>query len=237
MGLVQVQVWSDWHDGVGVEHGVRREVVRLDVPHVDAVSHPRGLVHVLDVVPQVWVLVDELFVRLEVHHVHLVEPHQSREQPHVRLRQDISRDVPLPTQDLLALVQAPEQFGHRGVVRTLGRREPALVHAVVDAVVHPLVDLVDGGPQLHRVEVQRLVPRDVVKLGVEVADDLAALVAHDRVSLLTPQDGHGEPGALGGAVHRPVVQVSNEDASEKIVGSARVTGPPGERADTGRPGD
>jgi len=36
--------------------------------------------------------------------------------------------------------------------------EAALVHAVVDAVVHPLVHLVDGAAQVQRVQVQLRLP-------------------------------------------------------------------------------
>jgi hypothetical protein len=41
-------------------------------PHVDAVPHSRGLVHVAHVVGDVGVLADALLVRLEVDDVHLV---------------------------------------------------------------------------------------------------------------------------------------------------------------------
>mmetsp|Transcript_8982 Transcript_8982/g.39525 ORF Transcript_8982/g.39525 Transcript_8982/m.39525 type:complete len:307 (-) Transcript_8982:74-994(-) len=180
---------------------------------------------------------DELLVRLEVHHVHLVEPHERREKPDVRLGQHVAGYVPLLTQNIFAPVQTAEQFGHRGVVRPLRRRESALVHAVVDAVVHPLIDLVDGGPERLGVQVQLLVRGDCVELRVEVADDLAALVAHDRVRLLVPQDGHREPRANRRATHSPVVHIADESAAEERIRGARVRRSAGERTRARGPGD
>ena len=66
--------------------------------------------------------------------------------------------------------------------------ESALVDAIVDGVVDQFIDLVDGGPEVRRVEVQPGVPGDVVELGVEHPDDLGALVVHHRLELLVPQD-------------------------------------------------
>jgi hypothetical protein len=73
------------------------------------------------------------------------------------------------------------------VVRPLLLGEAALVDAVVDGVVDQLVGLVDGGPEVGRVEVQPGVPGDAVELGVEHPDDLGALVVHHRLQLLVPQ--------------------------------------------------
>ncbi len=65
----------------------------------------------------------------------------------------------------------------------------------VDGVVHPLVDTVDLRAKRLRVEVDRSLVRGqlVVERSVEHADDLRALVVHDRRRLLVPQYGHGEP--------------------------------------------
>jgi hypothetical protein len=62
------------------------------------------------------------------------------------------------------------------------------VHAVVYRIVDQLIDLIDGGPEMNRVEIQPGVLGDVIELGVEHPDDLRALVVHHRLELLVPQD-------------------------------------------------
>lgn len=63
-----------------------------------------------------------------------------------------------------------------------------LVHTIVYRVVYELIDLINGCPEVNRVEVQTWVPGDTVELGVEHPDDLGALVVHHRLELLVPQD-------------------------------------------------
>jgi hypothetical protein len=65
------------------------------------------------------------------------------------------------------------------------RGKTGLVNTIVDVVVSPLVRLLDLRLQVLRQEVDFLVllRQQVVELGVEHADDLAGLVADDRVLL------------------------------------------------------
>jgi hypothetical protein len=78
------------------------------------------------------------------------------------------------------------QIRHKhAVVLLLG--EATLVDVVVDGVIDQLVGLVDGGPEVGRVEVQPGVPGDAVELVVEHPDDLGALVVHHRLQLLVPR--------------------------------------------------
>lgn len=50
---------------------MRGEVVGLDVIQVNGLLYGGHLVQFLGVLPERWVLIDEAFVRLEVHHVNL----------------------------------------------------------------------------------------------------------------------------------------------------------------------
>ena len=77
----------------------------------------------------------------------------------------------------------------------------------VDAVIYPLVQSVDIPAQRRGIEIELrfIVREDRVKLRVEDADDLRRLVVHDRVLLLVPEHGHGEPARVGGV--RAQIQV------------------------------
>lgn len=75
--------------------------------------------------------------------------------------------------------------------------ETSLVDAVVDVVVHPLVELIDVFLQRVRQEstswmalLLKLLWQNIVKLSVEHAYDLRAFVVDNRLVLLVPQSGH-----------------------------------------------
>ena len=74
-------------------------------------------------------------------------------------------------------LSVPEEKNSRG--------ETGLVHAIVDIVVRPLIRLLDLRLQVFRQEIDFLVllGQQVVEFSVEHADDLAGLVADDRVLL------------------------------------------------------
>ena len=97
-------------------------------------------------------------------------------------------------QVLLSPIEGLEELDHVLLVGFLRRGEAGLVDAVVDEVVRPLVCLVNLLTQGFRVEldVAVLFIDEVIKLGVEHADDLAALVADNSVLLLVVEDGDGE---------------------------------------------
>lgn len=56
--------------------------------------------------------------------------------------------------------------------RLLFRRKPRLVHAIVDAVIDPSIQLVNGRAMLLRVEIDFGMLRDVVEFGIEHSNDL-----------------------------------------------------------------
>ena len=131
-----------------------------------------------------------------------VEPDQGGVQPDVRfgdVRAEQVRVVPwLPE----VCFQAIQRFEERIQVRfigLLGRCEASLVHAVVNRVVDPLVHLINLPSQPLRIKpapglllFAQMLGQQGVEFGIEHADDLAALVVHNRLRLLVPQRGHGE---------------------------------------------
>lgn len=120
--------------------------------------------------------------------------HESSEEPDVRLGELVARNELLPAvQNFLELVEALEERYDVALVRLLSRREPALVHAVVDRVVDPVGLRIDLGASGLGVEVDggELLGEEGVEGGVEEADDLGRLVVDDRLSLLVPDDGDG----------------------------------------------
>jgi len=96
---------------------------------------------------------------------------------------------------LLGAVEGVEESDDVALVGGLGGGEAALVDAVVDQVVLPLVGGVDVGAQGLRVEVHGavfLVGDNIVELGAEHAEDLAALVVDDGLLDFVVEHGHGE---------------------------------------------
>lgn len=101
---------------------------------------------------------------------------------------------------LLNAIQRLEQRHHILLIRLLRRREPRLVHPVIDPIIHPPVRLLDLAPQRLGVQPQAavLLIYEVVELGAEHAEDLGGLVAHDAVERLVVEDGDGEAARVGG---------------------------------------
>lgn len=64
-----------------------------------------------------------------------------------------------------------------------------LLDAVVDMIVHPLIREIDFRPQIRRVQVYipELLRQQRIKLAIQHADNLTALVIDDRVQLFIPQ--------------------------------------------------
>jgi hypothetical protein len=62
---------AQWDNTVPIQFGMRREVMRLDMVHVRAFVDAWHLKDLLDIFTHVWILANELFVALEVHHIHL----------------------------------------------------------------------------------------------------------------------------------------------------------------------
>mmetsp|Transcript_17883 Transcript_17883/g.46594 ORF Transcript_17883/g.46594 Transcript_17883/m.46594 type:complete len:247 (-) Transcript_17883:595-1335(-) len=178
------------HHGVVVQLGVRREVVRLDVVHVDRLLHARGLVHLPHVVADVGILPQRLLVGLEVYHVHLIKADQGDKQADVRLGEHVARKVPLLVKDPLQPVQRAKQLPEGLVVRLLGLCKTAAVDAVVDVWVDPLRGRVDLLAQSLGVQVQLRVLGELIEIAVEHAHDLRALVVDYGAQLLVPEHRH-----------------------------------------------
>lgn len=99
------------------------------------------------------------------------------------------------------------------------RGESALVHAVVDIVVDPLVHGLDFRLQRGREEIDRgeLLRELVVESGVEHAYYLAALVADDLVRFLVVQRRHRE----APTVVRVLFEIDVPDVREVLVQRVR----------------
>lgn len=126
--------------------------------------------------------------------------HDGHPETNIRFSEPPTDEIVFPRKNLLNLIQPCEHDLHGRLVRLLLRREARAVDAVceaslapwqydskrrltVDFGVHPLINRVDLGAVLCRVEVERgLVRRDnIVKCRVQHADDFGRLVVHDRV--------------------------------------------------------
>lgn len=74
------------------------------------------------------------------------------------------------------------------------RSKAALVYTIVDVVIRPLVRGLDLVFEILGQEVQLLVllRQEIIEFGIEHANDLAALIAHDLLLLLVIQRWNGE---------------------------------------------
>lgn len=77
-----------WYHAVRVQDWVAGEVMGLDVIHLYTLcdSTIEALIHLLAVVLDVLVVTDPLSIRLEIDHIHFIEPHQGHEETDIALR-------------------------------------------------------------------------------------------------------------------------------------------------------
>lgn len=90
-------------------------------------------------------------------------------------------------------------------VRFLRAGEAGLVHAVVDEIVDPAIELVDAGAEGGRVQPRVALVglalrggQELVEAGGEHADNLAALVGDDGGRGAVPDEGDGVASVVGG---------------------------------------
>mmetsp|Transcript_14948 Transcript_14948/g.41415 ORF Transcript_14948/g.41415 Transcript_14948/m.41415 type:complete len:327 (+) Transcript_14948:101-1081(+) len=226
--LQQLQkVRTSWNDGIMIQQWMRGVVMRLDVVHFHRLLHTRHLVNLATVVQHGRRLRHAARVRLEVHGVHFIEPHQRREQPDVRLREDVARDVALLLQDTIDTIERLRQFFNGRVVRFLRLGESATVNAVVETWIDPRVDGIDRVLQMRRIEV------GAISLGVEFriqhAHDIGRLVADDGLAVRVPQDGDRVlafrvAGAFVDLAHRFGVSGIIEHPAAMVIGSSLLPG-------------
>ncbi len=129
-------------------------------------------------------------------------------QPDINLRQPLPEPKrPLPAlQMLLRPIQRLKQGNHIPLIRRLRRRKPTLIHPVIDQIILPRMRLFNLGLQILRIQIHTLVliRNDIIKLGPKHAQDLAALVIHNRLGNLVIQHWHSETPSIirdDGEVH------------------------------------
>lgn len=136
-------------------------------------------------------------ITLEMLNVHGVEPDDGDKQSDIHLGQAFPEPVRSGrgSEMRLGSVQRLEESDDIPLVGLLRGREARFVHPVVDEVILPPIHFVNLPPQILGIQIQRSllgVVDEVVELGVEHPQDLAALVVDNRVRDLVIQHGHGE---------------------------------------------
>ena len=131
--------------------------------------------------------------RLTAPVVDRIEAHQGDEDANVGLGQPLAEQERSAAPEMrLERVQHRENVAAGFRVGLLIRGEAGAVDAVVQRRVDLLVQGVDLGAQVVRVEVGAA--RDEPgEGGVEHAQDVGRLVVDDRLSMLVPQNGHARP--------------------------------------------
>lgn len=135
-------------------------------------------------------------IALEMLHIDNVEAYDRREEPDIGLGDIfavIERSRPSCKMRLRA-VERFEECGDGFLVSFLGSGEARLVDAVVDVIIGPVISLLDVLLQIVREEnhVFVFLGEEIVKLGVEHADDFRGLIADDRLVLLIVKGRDGE---------------------------------------------
>ncbi len=192
MGQVQIQIGTLGHDAGGIDHLVALVVVPLDVREVDGAGHAIDLVQLAQQAGEVRIVGDAAQIALEVTDVHRVKAQQRGEQAPVGFGEPFAAQISPARQALFQPVQRLEQWHDRLFVGRLRGRESGLVHAVVDVLVNPFVELVDFGAQRLGVEIARG-GADQVECAVEHANDVGRFVAHHGRTLTIPEHRHRDP--------------------------------------------
>ena len=93
-----------------------------------------------------------------------VEAYQELEQPDVNVGESVGHEVVVGEQLLVQRVQLLEYRSDRCLVLFLGLREAGQVHALHNILLEDLVQLVNLLLQVLRVEVERLLGRNLVEI-------------------------------------------------------------------------
>ena len=153
------------------------------------------LVELAQIVREIRVARDRALVAPEQRVIHEIEAQQARQQPPVGFGDLRAGEIACVAEMFFEPVERTEQQVDRLFVSRLVAREAHAVHAVVDAVVHALIDGVDRRAQ--RVGVVVLMPiGERLEGAVQHADDLGRLVVDDGSRLPIPQHRHGHIAAV-----------------------------------------
>lgn len=159
-------------------------------------------VETLEPLVQVGVIVsDKTKVAFEVDVIDGVISDDGGVQPDISFGQSITHQkLSAIAQPILDLLKRLGQGLDSSLVSLLRARETRLVHAIVDIIVHPFVQLVDFLFQVFRVQIKLgLVGGQFpIESSVEETDNLARFVVHDGVFLFIPNYGYSEPGRVVG---------------------------------------
>ena len=109
MGFVEIDDRPRRHDAAGVDGGVAAVVVVFDVIHVDGLGHPRDLVEVSGVAPEVGIVDDSPEVAFEVTDIDRVETDQGREEPPIGFGQGVADEVAVRPEAFFDGVQGVEE--------------------------------------------------------------------------------------------------------------------------------
>jgi hypothetical protein len=139
-----------------------------------------------------------------------IEPRNGREQPNIRIRKSITKDILhslllTPFQDPLNLVQRLKQLHTVLHVHSLDGCKAGFVYTIIDIVINPRIYLINFLFQVFRQESPSWVRgfpqgsgKECVEGGVEHADYFGRFVGDYSFGFLIPEDGDGEACAIGG---------------------------------------
>ena len=165
---------------------LRRRPKRLNIP----IQLPQPLVQRRKPAPNI------LDIAFEMLHVHHIKSHNRRVQPNIRFRNLLAKVIRLRmlSEVFLRPRQSVKEREHSSLIRFLRRRKARSVNTVIYQIIRPLVRQIDFLPQGLRIQIHIpvLLGKQAVELGVEHANNIAALVAHDPFRFGVVQRRHGE---------------------------------------------
>lgn len=128
--------------------------------------------------------------------------------------------LPSIAQPILDLLKRLGQRLDSSLVSLLGARETRLVHAIVNIIVYPFIQLVNFLFQVFRVQIKLglIGWQFLVERSIEETDNLARFVVDDGVFLFIPNNGYSESGRVVGlGFEVEVAEVGG--AEERVRGS------------------
>jgi len=188
------------NDPLRIQEGVGPEIVSLYVIKVRGVLESRVLpVKLFHPPVDIRISVADIAdITFEVSDVDWIEANDSDPEPNISFGQLITDEEFLALEYPLDLVQGLEHRMHGSLICLGAVCETGLVNSIVDGVVNPIIGGVDFLAKFLWIDVDiGLVGRnEIVELGIEYPDDLGAFVIHNRLVLLVPEHGNGEPSGI-----------------------------------------
>jgi hypothetical protein len=170
---------------------VREVVVTFDVIEVHRIRNAANLIEIPQIPVQVRVISDPADIAFEMAMVDRVEANQRHEEPPVRFKRQIAKEVSPVRQHFFQLIERfKEQIGSL-FVGTLSGGKPRAIDPVVDVFVDQLVESIDCGSMLCRVKIQARLGQGI-EFAVQDSQEIVIGIIDNPSRSRVPKHRHGD---------------------------------------------